>query len=136
MAGSQTGRSRGALEREIIACLAAATGPMTPAEVRAELPGDLAYTTVMTTLSRLHTKNAIERVPRGRAYAYSLSGGLHGARVNVTAHQMLKLLDDGTDRAAVLARFVDDLQPEDEQLLTELLRRPAAPPPRRRRTTA
>ena len=100
---------------------------MTPAEVRAELPGDLAYTTVMTTLSRLHAKNALDRVPQGRAYAYSLSGGVEVARANVTAHHMLRLLDDGSDRAAVLARFVNDLQPEDETLLAELLQRPPAP---------
>ena len=128
-------RSRGALEREVIACLAAAGRPLTPADVRAELSGDLAYTTVMTTLSRLHAKNAIERVQRGRGYAYSVTGGADGARANVTAHQMLKLLDHGSDRAAVLARFVNDLSPEDEMLLTELLKSPETPPapPRRRR---
>ncbi|HEY3086901.1 MAG TPA: BlaI/MecI/CopY family transcriptional regulator [Jatrophihabitantaceae bacterium] len=115
-------RSRGALEREVIACLAAAGRPMTAAEVRAELSGDLAYTTVMTTLSRLHAKDAIERVPQGRAYAYSLTGGAATARANVAAHRMLRLLDHETDRAAVLTRFVGDLQPNDEQLLTELLR--------------
>jgi predicted transcriptional regulator len=115
-------RSRGALEREVIACLAAAARPMTAAEVRAELSGDLAYTTVMTTLSRLHAKNAIERVPQGRAYAYSLAGDASTARANVAAHRMLRLLDDATDRAAVLTRFVGDLRPNDEQLLTELLR--------------
>lgn len=120
MAG-QPGRSRGDLEREVIACLAAAGRPMTPGEVRAALPTELAYTTVMTTLSRLHAKNAIERTTQGRAYAYSLVGGAEAARANVTAHQMLKLLDDGSDRAAVLARFVDDLQPEDESLLADLL---------------
>jgi len=75
-------RSRGALEREVIACLAAA----------------------------------------GRPYAYSLTGGPATARVNVVAHRMLRLLDDETDRAAVLTRFVGELQPGDEQLLTELLR--------------
>jgi len=104
---------------------------MTPAEVRAELPDDLAYTTVMTTLSRLHAKNALERVLQGRAYAYSLAGSVDGARANVTAHHMLRLLDDGSDRAAVLARFVNDLQPEDEKVLAELLQRLPAPRSRR-----
>ena len=36
---------------------------------------------------------------------------------------MLQLLDTGGDRAGVLARFVADLSPQDEQLLTELLSR-------------
>jgi predicted transcriptional regulator len=124
---SRSARSRGALEREIIALLATAGRPVTPADVRAELPGDLAYTTVMTTLSRLHAKGAIERTQQGRAYAYSLTGGAETARVNVTAHQMLKLLDHDSDRAAVLARFVGDLQPEDEALLADLLQQRPKP---------
>jgi predicted transcriptional regulator len=114
-------RSPGALEREVLACLAAAAGPLTPAEVLAELGDGLAYTTVMTTLSRLHEKRALTRAPRGRAYAYSLAGGPGGAQANVTAHQMRKLLDAGADRAGVLARFVAELDPADEKTLARLL---------------
>ena len=39
----------------------------------------------------------------------------------MTAHRMLRLLDAGGDRAGVLSRFVADLRPEDEALLTGLL---------------
>ncbi|MCW2527563.1 MAG: transcriptional repressor, CopY family [Pseudonocardiales bacterium] len=120
-------RSRGALEQEVLACLAAGGSAMTPAEVLAELGGELAYTTVMTTLSRLYEKDAVQRSQRGRAFAYSLAGGTDGARTNITAHQMHKLLDDGHDRAGVLARFIADLSPADEKLLTELLARPDDP---------
>lgn len=100
---------------------------MTPAEVLAELGGELAYTTVMTTLSRLHEKRAVERGAQGRAYAYSLAGGAEVARSNVTAHQMHKLLDEGNDRASVLTRFVAELSPADAELLTEMLRRAEDP---------
>jgi predicted transcriptional regulator len=96
---------------------------MTPAEVQAGLGRDLAYTTVMTTLSRLYEKRALDRVQRGRAFGYSLAGDVEGARANVTAHQMHKLLADGTDRASVLTRFVAELDPADEQLLADLLAR-------------
>ncbi|MCW2540189.1 MAG: transcriptional repressor, CopY family [Frankiales bacterium] len=116
-------RSRGALEQEILACLVSTGRPMTPAEVQAELGRDLAYTTVMTTLSRLHDKRALDRCLRGRAFRYSLAGDAEGVRANVTAHQMHKLLADGTDRASVLTRFVAELNPDDEQLLAELLAR-------------
>ena len=68
-------RARGQLEREVLACLAAATDALTPSEVMADLGRPLAYTTVMTTLARLHDKHAVTRSPRGRAYAYSLVGG-------------------------------------------------------------
>ena len=114
-------RGSGALEREILACLAAAASPMTPAEVQAALPDDLAYTTVMTTLARMHGKQALMREPRGRAYAYSLPGGVDTARASLTAFQMRRLLETGDDRAGVLAQFVAQLGPEDEQLLQQLL---------------
>lgn len=117
-------RLRGSLETGVLACLASADRPMTPAEVLAEVDGSLAYTTVMTTLTRLHHKRAVERTPRGRAYAYFLAGGAETARSNITAHQMHKLLDDGNDRASVLTRFVADLSPEDERLLAKLLNPP------------
>jgi predicted transcriptional regulator len=111
------------LEREIIACLAAADGPLTPAEVQAEIGGDLAYTTVMTTLSRLYAKQALERSPRGRAFAYRLVGDASIAHASLTAHQMRALLEAGEDRASVLSRFVQTLDGDSAQLLRELLSR-------------
>jgi predicted transcriptional regulator len=114
-------RSRGQLEREILACLAAATDALTASEVLADLARPLAYTTVMTTLARLHDKHAVTRRQRGRAYAYSLVGGADAAASNVTAHQMHRLLEAGNDRAGVLGRFVAELSPSDERVLTELL---------------
>jgi predicted transcriptional regulator len=95
---------------------------MTPAEVQAELGNDLAYTTVMTTLSRLHAKRALTRSPRGRAFAYELVGDLAGAQASVTAHQMHRLLEAGADPASVLSHFVESLDGDTEQLLRALLR--------------
>ena len=112
------GRRRGGLEQEVLACLAVADRPLTVAEVLAELGGDLAYTTVLTALSRLHTKGALIREPAGRGYAYTLPADPVAA---VTARRMSRLLDSREDRAGVLARFVADLTPEDERLLSELL---------------
>jgi predicted transcriptional regulator len=117
------GRARGTLEHEVLLCLAAADHPLTAAEVQSEI-GGLAYTTVMTTLSRLHSKGALERGLQGRAYEYILVGGTDRAQSNMKAHQMLKLLDDEVvDRVNVLTRFVSELRPEDEKLLTRLLSR-------------
>ena len=114
-------RPRGALEQEVLACLAAAGQPLAPGEVLAGLGGQLAYTTVMTTLSRLHAKGAVTREPAGRGYVYALRGGTGDAQASMTAHRMLRLLESGPDRAGVLSRFVADLSPQDEQLLTDLL---------------
>ena len=116
-----TGRRRGALEQEVLGCLAAAGQPLTVADVLADLGGDLAYTTVLTALSRLHAKGALRREPSGRAFAYSLPEDPGAIGASVTARRMSRLLDAGEDRAGVLARFVADLSPEDERLLAELL---------------
>jgi predicted transcriptional regulator len=121
-------RPRGALERDILACIAAATGPMTPGEVLAAVGGNLAYTTVMTTLSRLHEKGVLRREAAGRAYAYSLTADPDGVRNIAVAQRMRRLLDTGHDRAGVLAHFVADLAPEDEQLLLGLLADPKPEP--------
>src|SRR5512132_697978 len=115
------GRRRGALEQEVLGCLASAGRPLTVAEVQAEVGEGLAYTTVMTALSRLHAKGALRREPAGRAFAYSLPEDPASVGAAVTARRMSRLLDSGEDRAGVLARFVADLSPDDERLLTELL---------------
>jgi predicted transcriptional regulator len=120
MAG-QTPRPRGALEREVLACLAAATQPLTAGEVLAELGGGLAYTTVMTTLTRLQAKRVLTRQLSGRAYVYAVAGDPDQVEASLAAHRMRRVLDEGGDRAGVLARFVADLSREDEQLLAGLL---------------
>src|SRR5919206_2312482 len=115
------GRRRGGLEQEVLACLGAAGRPLTVAEVLTELGGELAYTTVLTALSRLHAKGALTREPAGRGYAYALPADPAAMGASVTARRMSRLLNSGEDRAGVLARFIADLSPADEQLLAELL---------------
>ena len=117
------GRRRpGALEEDVLGVLAAATEPLTPQQVLEALPESLAYTTVMTTLSRLCEKGALERLPTaGRAFAYALAGPVVDVPAALTARRMSRLLDAGPDRAGTLARFVAELGPDDERLLTELL---------------
>ena len=83
----------------------------------AEIGGDLAYTTVMTTLTRLHEKGMVGRERAGRAYAYSLVD-----TASVTAHRMRQVLDSGADRQVVLARFLDELRADERPVLARLLR--------------
>jgi predicted transcriptional regulator len=116
-----SGRARGALEREVLACLAAAGRPLTTAEVQAGLDGRLAYTTVMTALTRLHAKGVLTRRPAGRAFAYGRAAEMDEIPASLTARGMRRLLDSGPDRASVLASFVADLRPEDERILSGLL---------------
>jgi predicted transcriptional regulator len=114
-------RARGALERQVLACLSVADRPLTVAEVLADLGDDLAYTTVMTTLTRLHSKGALVREQAGRAFTYAVAGDAQAMGSSVTAQRMRRLLEAGDDRAGVLTRFVAGLRPEDEQLLADLL---------------
>jgi predicted transcriptional regulator len=111
-------RPAGKLESEVLAALWAATEPLTPRDVQDELGGDLAYTTVMTTLARLCEKGAVSRRRVGRAYAYAPMLD----RAETAAAKMRELLDAGEDREVVLARFVGSLSDADERLLAEALR--------------
>jgi predicted transcriptional regulator len=110
-------RRPGALEQEVLAVLVAAGAPLTPAEVKERLSGELAYTTVLTALSRLFDKGAVTRVSAGRGYAYSFAADT----ATLQARQMRRLLDKGTDRRSVLASFVAELDPADEAVLSALL---------------
>ena len=113
----QNRRPAGALEADVLAALWAAGRPLVPAEVQEEVGRDLAYTTVMTALTRLHEKGAVEREKVGRAFAYTPVLDEAGT----AAAQMRELLGSGADREAVLARFVDSLSADEEKILAELL---------------
>ena len=98
--------------------------PLNAAEVRDYLTSSggahrarLAYTTVVTTLTRLQEKGALRRERHGRAYRYTPTADNAG----MAARRMTRLLDAAHDRDTVLMRFVSDLSSHDEQLLRALL---------------
>jgi predicted transcriptional regulator len=111
-------RPPGMLEDEVLGVLWTTGRPMTPAEVQAELGDRLAYTTVMSTLTRMYRKGILTRqeARKGYAYAPTVDEASH------TAQAMTDLLSRRHDRAGVLARFLSSLRPEDEELLQRLLR--------------
>ncbi|MEU4422457.1 BlaI/MecI/CopY family transcriptional regulator [Actinoplanes sp. NPDC024001] len=110
-------RRAGELESEILGVLVRAAGPLTPREVLDRLRLPLSYSTVVTILTRMHEKGMAARHREGRAFRYApLTDS-----ASVTAERMTALLDTGTDRATVLRRFVDTLEPGDEDLLRRLL---------------
>ncbi|WP_089316808.1 BlaI/MecI/CopY family transcriptional regulator [Actinomadura mexicana] len=118
---SQARRPAGELEAAVLETLWAAAEPVTVRDVRAAVGGDLARTTITTILSRLHSKGVLRRTRSGRTYAYSPAVADPAA---LTALRMLKELDgSGTDRPSVLARFVSDLDVDDERLLRALLQK-------------
>ena len=101
----------------MLAALWAADRPLAPRQVRERLPAGLAYTTVLTVLSRLHGKGLLVRHREGRGYVYESAAD----EASHTARTMRSLLEGGRDREAVLTRFVSELSPQDEQVLQHLL---------------
>ena len=91
--------------------------PLAPGEVREQLGDGLAYTTVVTILSRLHAKGVLAREKAGRAFRYAPVADEPG----LAARRMARVLDGEADREAVLARFVSGLSSADEDMLRRML---------------
>ena len=90
---------------------------LTVRQVNQRLNGDLAYTTVLTLLSRLHAKGHLERQRQGRAWTYRpvLTCGEHAARAMTAA------LHESDDHADALLHFVEQLTPAEQQALRRRL---------------
>ncbi|MFJ6569015.1 BlaI/MecI/CopY family transcriptional regulator [Streptomyces sp. NPDC091292] len=110
-------RAQGELEIQVLSALRGAAGPATAAWVRERLGGTLAYTTVMTTLTRLQAKSAVTRERAGRSFLWKAASDEAG----LAAHRMRRVLDSEADREAVLVSFVSGLPARDEELLRALL---------------
>jgi predicted transcriptional regulator len=110
-------RAAGTLEAEVMAVLQRAGRPLNAADVQSLLTSDLAYTTVVTILSRMYGKGLLTRAKEGRAYRYAPVSDEPG----LVARRMHRTMAGEVDRQAVLARFVDSLSDQDERLLRELL---------------
>ncbi|MFD8424143.1 BlaI/MecI/CopY family transcriptional regulator [Streptomyces sp. NPDC059466] len=116
-------RGQGELEGQVLGALREADAPVTAAWVQESLGGDLAYTTVVTILTRLLAKDAVARERRGRSFVWRPTADVAG----LAALKMRRLLDGESDREAVLASFVTALPPDDEQVLRALLESAHAP---------
>ncbi|MET7608408.1 BlaI/MecI/CopY family transcriptional regulator [Streptomyces avermitilis] len=110
-------RGQGELEVQVLGALREADGPVTASWVQERLGGDLAYTTVVTILTRLLAKDVVSRERQGRSFAWTPTADVAG----LAALKMRRLLDGERDREAVLASFVTALPPDDEQVLRTLL---------------
>ena len=107
----------GSLEADVLDVLWRAAEPMPPAAVRDELGADLAYTTVMTILTRLWQKGLVDRSKVGRAYAYAAVV----SEADLAATRMRSALAGTSDRAATMSRFVDSLSKRETAALRAAL---------------
>lgn len=111
-------RPSGALEAEILGVLWDADDPLTATQVLSQLPGQLAYTTVMTILTRLHVKGIVSRQAVGRSYAYRPVEG----RAEMAAQRMAEVLERTGEQVDVLSRFVARLGPSELDALRAAVR--------------
>jgi predicted transcriptional regulator len=111
----------GPLEERLLELLWRSRREKSVREAQAELGGDLAYTTVMTTLDRLYKKGLLARRREGQAFRYQA----RTSREALAAGRLRSWLDRLLHRGAVaplLASFVDAVGEHDRELLGELER--------------
>ena len=111
-------RPMGALEAAVMAQLWKAPDGATPADVLDAFDEQLAYTTVMTILTRLWEKGLATRERVGKAYVYKAALG----ESELTAQRMQTILAGSTNRKAALSSFVEALPARDVKTLEALLR--------------
>ena len=112
-----TRRPDGALENDIMRTLWDADGPLSPGDINDVLHSSLAYTTVATVLSRLHTKGLVRRSDGGRGYAYESAIG----ESELAVRKIGEVLSSASDTRQVLAGFVGSLSRKDIALLRAML---------------
>lgn len=110
-------RPDGALEREIMAVLWAATKPLPPGEIKERLTTELAYTSVATVLGRLQIKGLVRRIESGRAFAYEACID----ESQLAVRRIGEVLSAASDKRQVLAGFVGSLSKKDIGALRAML---------------
>jgi predicted transcriptional regulator len=114
----------GPLEVQVLEAIWRGRRPATVRHLHASFPR-LAYTTLMTTLDRLHTKGVLLRTKVGRAYAYEPRFERSEMELRLAARSVEELLGAAQGRRALeplLSCFVDAVSERDRLLLDDLER--------------
>jgi len=113
--------SFGPLEVQVLEAVWAENGPATVRAIHDAFP-QLAYTTLMTTLDRLHRKGVLERAKVGRAFAYAACLSRHEMELRLASRSIEGILG-GYGRTALtplLSCFVNAVSDRDRHLLDDL----------------
>jgi predicted transcriptional regulator len=111
-------RRLGDLERTVMQALWAADEPLSGREVAAALARpDLAYTTVLTVLTRLERKGLVRRDSTAKAHTYRAVA----SREDHVTELMQQALGQAGDRAAALQHFARTMTPEEAAALRNAL---------------
>ncbi|WP_157251375.1 BlaI/MecI/CopY family transcriptional regulator [Nonomuraea typhae] len=112
-------RGLGELESTIMDRMWSYHKPASVRDVLEDLRKDreIAYTTVMTVMDKLHTKGLLKRKPVGRAYVYEPVA----SKEAYTAELMRDSLAASGNQAATLVHFLERLSPEEASALEAAL---------------
>jgi predicted transcriptional regulator len=89
-------------------------------DIHPDFPGS-AYTTLMTTLDRLHRKGVLERRKVGRAFAYRAVSSRQELESGLVTRALQSVLK-GASAQPILSFFVEEVSRQDDALLDELER--------------
>jgi len=110
----------GTLELRVLEALWRREGDASVRDILPEFP-NAAYTTLMTTLDRLHRKGFLERRKDGRAFVYRPVNSREQMESGLITRALQPLLQ-GSDPRPILSCFVEEVSRQDERLLDELER--------------
>jgi predicted transcriptional regulator len=109
----------GPLEWSVLEALWARTSPASVRDLTPDFP-DIAYTTLMTTLDRLHRKGVLDREKHGRAFVYRprmTRSEFDSARAGNAVREAIK---NGGSLAPLASYLIDAVGDRDRELLNEL----------------
>src|SRR4029077_16869224 len=110
----------GTLELRVLEALWRRDGESSVRDLLPDFPR-AAYTTLMTTLDRLHRKGVLERRKDGRAFVYRPVSSREEMESGLIPRALQPLLE-GQDPRPILSFFVEEVSRQDERLLDELER--------------
>jgi predicted transcriptional regulator len=111
----------GRLEREVLERLWARAEPAAVRALADDFGGAVAYTTLMTTLDRLHRKGLLDRQRAGRAFLYRARFSRDQLASGVATDIIDAMLGaDSVSARPVMSSFVDAVGERDAALLDEL----------------
>ncbi len=111
----------GKLEVRVLEALWRRPEPAAVRDLQADFPAT-AYTTLMTTLDRLHRKGVLSRMKAGRAFLYRPRYTRDELRVGLAEDALGMILGTGAPAHPLLSFLLDAVSRRDEALLDELER--------------
>jgi predicted transcriptional regulator len=110
----------GPLERRVLDVMWSRSTPASVRDLIADFP-DIAYTTLMTTLDRLHRKGLLDRTKAGRAFLYRPRLSRAEFESTRAADALRHAIEgDGAALGPLLSFFVQAVGDRDRELLDEL----------------